>query len=246
MKLFLAGEAYGSKLFPVYASKMRRLDSFFYVRNKQQEAARIPHYKDYLLDSGAFTFMMSKKVKVNIDLFTDEYIDFIKSNSVSHFFEMDVDSVLGYDKVKILRSRIEQKTGRPVIPVFHLDRGIDDWKSMCADYSYIAIGMAGKDFAWGDWRKMMPFVEYANSKGVKVHGLGITGMKSLERVPFYSVDSSSWTAANRYKTLHLFKEGRIVSKDVTSMRIKNHLKLAEHQLKTWMSFSDYMNERKLL
>ena len=60
MKIYLAGEAYGEKVFKYYNYNFNRLDSFFYVRNNCFKKF-INKYNDYLLDSGAFTFIMSPK-----------------------------------------------------------------------------------------------------------------------------------------------------------------------------------------
>lgn len=247
MKIYLAGDVYGEKVFSVNDFKFNRLDSFMYIKNDQRRKDWIKKYDDYLLDSGAFTFIMSKKkVSIDIDYYTDEYIDFIKQYNIEKFFEMDVDSVYGYEKVKQLRSKIEAKTNRQSIPVFHCNRGFADWVSMCKDYKYISIGIAGKDVAWGDSNTFLKFVMSAKEHNTKVHGLGITGMKSLKQVPFYSVDSSSWTAGNRYKTIFQFdgREVKAINTDLTNKRIHNHLKLATHNFLEWVKFSK-ANENKV-
>jgi len=207
-------------------------------------------YGDYILDSGAFTFIMSKKKKnIDIDKFTDRYIKFINKHDIKLFFEMDVDKVYGYEKVKDLRRKIEEGTGKKSIPVFHMSRGLKDWKDMCENYNYIALGIAGKDFTYTDYKAFNVFVRYAKGKGVKVHGLGITGMTVLSQVPFYSVDSSSWTAGNRYKTIFKF-DGVTVKGNKASLlakkRISNHYGLARHNLKQWILFSNSMKNKKLL
>lgn len=248
MKVFLAGEAYGTKVFPEFDFKFKRLDSFMYVRNSKEHQENIKKYNDYLLDSGAFTFIMSKKKsKIDIDSFTDEYIDFINHYDIKNFFEMDVDSVYGYKKVLSLRSRIESKTGKQSIPVFHKNRGMDDYIEICKDYKYISIGIAGKDCAWGDSEVFYKFVLKAKEYNTNVHGLGITGMRSLTKVPFYSVDSSSWTAGNRYKTIFKFdgKQCKTMKVDLKNKRISNHINLARHNLKQWINFSNYMENRRL-
>ena len=61
MKVYLAGEAYGAEVFKNMDFKFKRLDSFMYVRDNKRYISFIPKYEEYLLDSGAFTFIMSKK-----------------------------------------------------------------------------------------------------------------------------------------------------------------------------------------
>jgi hypothetical protein len=246
MIVYLAGEAYGAEVFREFNYCFNRLDSFFYVRKNKGFAEKIKNYNRYLLDSGAFTFIMTKKkIKIDIDYFTDQYIDFIKEHKVQHFFEMDVDSVYGYEKVKGLRKKIESKTGKQSIPVFHKNRGFADWVSMCKDYKYISIGIAGKDVSWGDYKTFNKFVLSAMEHETKVHGLGITGMESLKRIPFYSVDSSAWTAGNRYKTIYNFDGNCVksVKTDLSKKRISNHLGLAKHNFGEWVKFSKSMENK---
>lgn len=253
MKVYLAGEAYGSKVFPQVRFNFNRLETFWSIYNKAQVEENISLYNDFLLDSGAFTFIMAsrqgKDLKIDIDYFTDAYCDYINSFKVTKFFEMDVDAVYGYDKVLQLRKRIEQRTGRRPIIVFHKGRGWDEYTAHCRDYDYIALGIAGKDTAWGDWKTFYKFVEVARTYDVKVHGLGITGMKVLEKVPFYSVDSSSWTSGNRYKAFHLF-DGRSIKSIPTRVLkdkfIHNHEGLALHNLSEWIKFGKYMENRCLI
>lgn len=249
MIVYLAGDAYAKQVFKHFDFKFNRLDSFFYCKESKFMQSNIEKYHHYMLDSGAFTFITAKKqVKVDIDSFTDEYIDYINRFSIELFFEMDVDKVFGYEKVKELRKRIESRTGKQSIPVFHMNRGLDDWKAMCKDYDYIALGIGGKDFAWGDYKSFYPFVMEAKSYGCKTHGLGITGMRVLETVPFTSVDSSSWTNGNRYKTIFQFDGKRVTSMkvDLRKKKIVNHEGLAIHNFKQWMNFSRYMSERQLI
>lgn len=249
MIVYLAGEAYGKEVFNHHHHDFNRLDSFYYCKNTPWQEENIKKYKRYILDSGAFTFIMSKsKKKVDINVFTEQYIEYINANQIDLFFEMDVDKVFGYDKVKQLRKRIEQGTGKPTIPVFHMNRGLDDFISVCKDYDYISLGIAGKDFSWGDWESFMPFVMKAKEFNTKVHGLGITGMKVLEKVPFHSVDSSSWTAGNRYKSIFQFdgKKVKTIKTDLSKKRISNHLALAMHNFKEWQLFSHSMENKIII
>ena len=49
----------------------------------------------------------------------DEYIAFIKKWNVKQYIELDIDSVIGYDKVKEIRNKLEKETGVKSMPVFH-------------------------------------------------------------------------------------------------------------------------------
>ena len=46
------------------------------------------------------------------DRYVDAYIDFINTWNVHHFFELDIDRIVGLEKVEEFRRRIESKTGK--------------------------------------------------------------------------------------------------------------------------------------
>jgi hypothetical protein len=151
-----------------------------------------------MLDSGAFTFAFGSKASVNCDEYIARYIDYIKENRVDLFFELDIDALVGYEKVKQIRAYIEHEVGRPTIPVFHFKRGKEEWLRMCDEYDYVAIG----GIAVAKGRKMMEpylpwFTSEAHKRGAKVHGLGYTNLTNLPNTGFDSVDSSAWLYGNR-------------------------------------------------
>lgn len=112
MRLCLAGTFPAEKIVKEYRPEYV-LESFFYIRPWQIE--EIPKWKMFLLDSGAFTFMHGIEASskpVDWDGYLSRYIDFINRNDVQHFFELDVDSIVGYDAVKRMRARLEAETGK--------------------------------------------------------------------------------------------------------------------------------------
>lgn len=252
MNLYLAGDTYGKHIFPKVDFRFNKLDTFWYIYKNAQAEKDITKYDDFLLDSGAFTFIMAKRkgqsINVDIDYFTDAYCDYINNFHIDKFFEMDVDSVLGYEKVKQLRKRIEQRTGKQPIPVFHKSRGKEEFMAHCRDYSYIALGIAGKDTSVTDWKTFLAFVMKAKEYDVKVHGLGITGMSVLKKVPFYSVDSSSWVNGSKFKSMFLFngKELITIRKELENKRISNQQELGLHNLREWIKLSNYLKNREIL
>ena len=100
------------------------LESFYYADKRIEKY--IPLMKDFLLDSGAFTFFSSGKT-VNWEEYVDKYADFINRNNVKHFFELDIDKLIGYENVLKLRKRLELETGKQCIPVWHKPRGKEEF-----------------------------------------------------------------------------------------------------------------------
>ena len=170
------------------------LMSYYYIKNKKDLARFIrDNTKEILIDSGAHSFQKGKKV--DWVEYTKQYAQFIKKfdrSNVIGYFEMDVDNILGYDKVLELRKILEDVTDK-IIPVWHKNRGIEEFKKMCQQYSGKIIAITGfKNEDIQDHQYLM-FLKYAKKYNCKVHCLGMTRTKILDKVPFDYVDSSSWT-----------------------------------------------------
>ena len=114
---------------------------------KIMTSVRKPYCKDYLLDSGALPFFTKghSKTMAEWDRYVDSYIDFINAWDVHHFFELDIDRIVGLEKVEEFRRRIESKTGKQSIPVWHSNRGWQYFVNMCKEYSYVSIGGIAKN-----------------------------------------------------------------------------------------------------
>lgn len=191
------------------------LMSFFYIRQRMQLATFIRDNTDeILIDSGAHSFQKGKKV--DWLEYTKKYAEFIKEfdrPNVIGYFEMDVDNIIGYDKVLELRKLLEQVSNK-IIPVWHKNRGIEEYKKMCEDYAGKVVAITGfKNEDIQDHQYLM-FLKYAKKYNCKVHCLGMTRKKVLDKVPFDYVDSSSWVQASIF--------GRIGNGKVTKEFSKNN------------------------
>ena len=228
MKIYLAGIAPFYKLincafkndFSEYLGEKREftwkpfyaLESFFYVKKANKLMDLLPRFKGFLLDSGAFTFRQNADKKANWEQYTEEYADFINHHKIDLFFELDIDSEIGYDNVLILRNKLERLTNKQCIPVWHKNRGKEEFFKMCQEYSYVAIGgLVGSKNSNTSIVKYLPwFIDTAHSYKAKIHGLGLTGMDSLRQFKFDSVDSTSWTTGNRFGKIYKFHNGQIL------------------------------------
>lgn len=165
--------------------------------------------KMFLLDSGAFTFMCKPSVNMDFDEYVSKYINFINKYNIEYFFEMDVDNILGYDKVLELRRKIEEGTGKQVIPVWHKSRGKDEFIKMCDEYKFVAIGgIASREIKPSEYPLLKELCDIAHSKGCMIHGLGYLKLTqiNINECPFDSVDGSSWKGD---RTGHRFRLEKI-------------------------------------
>lgn len=192
------------------------LMSYYYIGKDEQYACNIRDISELvLIDSGAHSFQKGKKV--NWREYTKQYADFINrfdQNNVLGYFEMDVDNLLGYDEVLALREILIKETGKEdkIIPVWHKNRGIAEYKKMCQERAGKLIAITGfKNEDIKDDQYLM-FLKEAKKHGCEVHCLGMTRTSILNKVPFDYVDSSSWAQQAIYGRVGKRKVSREYSK----------------------------------
>ena len=150
---------------------------------------------------------------------------------------MDVDNIIGYDKVLELRKILENVSNK-IIPVWHKNRGIEEFKKMCQDYSERVIAITGfKNEDIKDEQYLM-FLKYAKKYNCKVHCLGMTRKKVLDKVPFDYVDSSSWKQSGIYGRIDgrgkVSKQFSKVKREIVFMEnYKVGIKMQNHYYKKW-------------
>lgn len=189
------------------------LMSFYYL-TPQKFKLITSKSKQIMIDSGAHSFQKGKTV--NWTKYTEKYAEFIKeydNDKILGYFEMDVDNRIGFNKVLKLRNTLEQVTNK-IIPVWHKNRGIKQFTKMCKKYSGKIVAISGfqnediKDY------QFKLFLKKAWEYNCKLHGLGITRKKVLDKVPFDFVDSSSWRLGTTFY--------RIGGQKVNKQSVKNN------------------------
>lgn len=238
MRVFLAGTANNEKMIkenmPIYV-----LESFYYIKEWQKYL--IDNCDMFLLDSGAFTFMNNNKGEINWKEYIDKYADFIIRNDVKYFFELDIDAIVGYEKVKEYTKYLESKVGRKSIPVWHKSRGIEEWERLTKEYDYIAIGgFVIKEITKKDYKYIPKLLDIAKKNRCKVHGLGFTSMENLKKLKFYSVDSTTWQEGSRFGVVHLFDGEKI--KKVHSKEKRAIKTINEHNYPQWLKYQKYADK----
>lgn len=212
------------------------LMSYYYLRSDEPWSCKIRDCSRLvMIDSGAHSFQKGKKVEW--DKYTEEYADFIKRfdrSNVIGYFEMDVDNIIGYEKVLTLRELLKQRSGHPdkIIPVWHKNRGIPEFKKMCEEHAGQVVAITG--FKNEDIRdEQYPlFVKEAWKHGCKIHCLGMTRKEILDKVPFDYVDSSSWAQGAIFGRVGRNKVTREFSKtnrnDVFAAAYQEAMKMQKH------------------
>lgn len=218
------------------------LESFYYCDEDTERL--LPYFGDFLLDSGAFTFMQGKGGDTNWNDYIERYADFIKRNKIKKYFELDIDSVVGYEKVKEFRRQLEQLTGIPSIPVWHLSRGLDEYRRMCDEYDYVAIGgIVSGEIRSTNYKAFPSLISEAHRRGTKVHGLGFTALDWLKTCHFDSVDSTAWTTGNRFGFCYYFDGSTMRKKDAPKgHRLGDSRRVALNNYTEWIKFQKYADK----
>jgi len=235
MKIYLAGthtKELLEKIKPPYI-----LDSFYYIKEPNNA-----YCKDYILDSGLFTYLNGKKDDINWEYYADKYSDFVKSYSIKNYIELDAEKFIGLKNVEKLRDRIENRVGWQSIPVWHMNRGYEKWIEIVKSHSYICFGAFLTDGLHSSkYKNITRFLYDAKQHGTKVHGLGFVRHDWLKILKFDSVDSSSWRG-RRWGHLPMFNGERIVNITVKNKRRK--IDMDYHDLQEWTKYC-YYAERNL-
>ena len=215
------------------------LMSFYYARGgnigwleRVRDVSRL-----IMVDSGAHSFQ--KGAKVDWEDYTHRYAAFIRGfdrDNVVGFFEMDVDNIIGYDEVLRLRGILESESGLPekIIPVWHRNRGVDDFREMCRSHAGQVVAVTGfKNEDIRDEQYPM-FVKCAWDHGCKIHCLGMSRVDVMRKVPFDYCDASSWAASSRYGKLDNkpFPKG-FDTKDKVRVYAENYEVAMEKQVRFW-------------
>lgn len=242
MKMYLAesGGMWEAYFVEKYFKDAYILQSFYYADDFTEKYI-IPNVADFLLDSGAFTFIRNAKTHINWDEYVERYADFINRNNVEKYFELDIDFVVGYKQVLRYRDKLEKLTGRQCIPVWHKSRGINEYYKHCQEYPYVGIGgYVIKELTPSEFKAFPHMIYYAHKNKTKVHCLGFTRLKDLKKYHFDSVDSTAWTAGNRFGFIYKFNGETMVKYNTPEgMRLADSKKVALNNYTEWLKFQQY-------
>ena len=225
------------------AARVNILESFYYVAEWQTR--NIHRFKRLLLDSGAFTFAFGAGASENIvwEEYADRYAAYVKANGIMDYLELDIDKLVGYPKVRELRDRIEVATGLPCRPVWHVERGKDEWFRLCDQYETVAIG----GIATREGRKRLdPYlrtlVREAHKRGAEVHGLGYTSMARLHEIGFDSVDSTAWLWGNKSGCVYRWNGHEMLKEKAGPNRRVSTNATIRHNFTEWVRMAEDMEK----
>lgn len=249
MKIYLAGFKTIEKTWNKSTKDIYLLSSFW--EHKNGKYSEYVLQEKHILDSGAFTAINDKTGKYknfDWDLYCKKYIAFINHTKQKLFFELDIDCVVGLQKVEYLRKMIEDGTGIAPIPCWHSNRGSEYFIKCCEDYPYVALGTTTAN---ADGKKIRNnpkvlhwFIEQAHKNNAKIHGLGFTSTPWLKELKFDSVDSTTWNVGGKFGNVVLFDSNGFPTQKYKSDKNKKAktIELNNFNFEQWVKFQKYADK----
>jgi len=145
------------------------------------------HYRDWMLDSGAFSAF-----NTGTEIVLQDYIDKCKEvlagpHPPSEVVALDV---VGDWKASIHNAEVMWKQGIQAIPCYHLGEPWEALEHLAREYPKIGIG--GMTQLKGRKRQDFASQCFARVWPKKVHGFGVGFQELILALPWHSVDASSW------------------------------------------------------
>jgi hypothetical protein len=171
------------------------LVSYWYHRgtNLAEYRSSSPQGLDLFADSGGYSAYASGAV-----IKAAEYAAWLKDWPGMFSVAANLDVIGDHEASRRNQHELERR-GVQVMPVFHAGEPWAELDALCRDYRYIALGgmaqLRSKRSALGAW--LLRGLRVAREHGTRVHAFGVTSPNLLHHLPFYSVDSSTFTVSIR-------------------------------------------------
>ena len=190
------------------------------------QKSRVPLHKKYgdlgikiFIDSGAYTYQADPKYRE----FTKEdwekqivhYLNWAKRNKDCIFAiaNLDLENLLGVEVVREWNEKYFEpfmlETGIPVCFIWHPICGEDGWERYCERYPYVGLSWVADDGTDLDFAYGVNKLKVAEKYNTLVHGMGMTRTSILPKLPFYTVDSTSWKSGFRYGQIAIWNGKKV-------------------------------------
>lgn len=249
MIVYLAGFKTIENIYTEPTDGIDLLSSFW--EHKGGKYGKYVTQEKHILDSGAFSAINDKTGKYknfDWDSYIKKYIQFIKDTNQKLFFELDIDCVVGLQKVEYYRKQIEDAIGKAPIVCWHQSRGAEYWIKCCEEYDYVALGTTRASLA-GQKMRANPqilnwFINHAHKNNAKIHGLGFTSVPWLKELRFDSIDSTTWNVGGKFGEVCTFSnDWTKCERNKAKINMKAKTKeLNLFNFNQWVKFQKYAKE----
>ncbi len=199
MKIYLAGGETALNFLYENNVKNALISAYYYGYKK-----KLNNKFNFLVDSGGYTIR-----KKGIDISVYDYIEFINNNNLPLCITLDTNDI---DETLYNQELLEAKTKAYIMPVYHYNDWVskktrsllDDW---IKKYPYISLGgLATRETHINEKIKFIEYVFCKTKDKIKIHGLGVTDPKLLNKFPFYSTDSTAWVSGGKFRKIISYKD----------------------------------------
>lgn len=164
------------------------LVSNFYLKHFLKEQTEY-HYRDWTLDSGAFSAFKSGK-SISLTAYIETCKELIANDpTLVEVYSLDV---IGDHVATLNNTEKMWAEGVQAIPCFHVHEPYEYLTHLASHYPKIALGgvALNKGKAKLDWATDC----FARVWPKKIHGFAFGGAKAIMSLPWHSVDASNWQA----------------------------------------------------
>ena len=201
------------------------------------QRSRVPLHKKYgeldikiFIDSGAYTYQADPKYReYSIEDWEKQivqYLNWAKRNKdiIFAIANLDLENLLGVDIVRQWNEKYFEpfmlETGIPVCFIWHPICGDDGWERYCERYPYVGLSWVADDGTDLDFAYGANKLKVAEKYNTLVHGMGMTRTALLPKLPFYTVDSTTWKSGFRYGQIAVWDGKRTTLKNKEDFETK--------------------------
>lgn len=164
----------------------------------------------FLIDSGAYTYYHNEKFHSRTveewEQHIVRYLDWAKRHKdiIFAIASLDIEALVGGKQVQEWNEKYFEpfmlETGIPVCFVWHEGSTMMSWEQYCQRYPYVGLswGTDTYDDGTGGLKTGLKRLQVAEKYGTVVHGMAMTRTSLLTKLPFYTVDSTTWMVGVQY------------------------------------------------
>lgn len=191
------------------------LISFHYVQKKHLSTQKYEEMGvKFFVDSGAYSFISNLEFQdytiEQWEKYIESYLRWIEKHRsiVFAFASLDLEYLVGGEKVQEWNEKYFEpfmlRTGIPVCFVYHDNATKLTWEQYCQRYPYVGISWGGLDTQGNDLNYGIQKLKVAEKYGAVAHGMAMTQTALLTKLPFYTVDSTTWLVGLQYGEINFW------------------------------------------
>lgn len=191
------------------------LISFHYVQKKHLNTTKYEEMGvKFFVDSGAYTYISNLEFQdytiEQWEKHIESYLRWIEKHRdiVFAFASLDLEYLVGGEKVQEWNEKYFEpfmlRTGIPVCFVYHDNATSLTWEQYCQRYPYVGISWGGLDTQGNDLKYGVNKLKVAEKYGAVAHGMAMTQTALLTKLPFYTVDSTTWLVGLQYGEINFW------------------------------------------